>query len=232
MIFRSTNFRHVLPWTWALLLTVATVTEAASQLYRYRNTEGVVEVGFHVPVDSIGGGYEVLNLDGMVIKVVPRGLTAEERKAQDAEKRREEEALAEQERLREWDESLMLRYSDVLDIEAAQKRGLGDLQIRVSILRGNRRALKQKVENYQKQAANLERSGMAVDVERLRVIESLQGEIVLTDRAIADRQEDIEALARSYAADIERFEMLLEVVELRRTLRSERAQKQAQRESK
>jgi hypothetical protein len=195
MIFRSTIIRHVFPWTWALLLTVASATEAASQLYRYRNAEGVVVVGFQIPVDLIRGGYEVLNLEGMVIKVVPRSLTDDERKAKDAEEKRDEAALAEQERLREWDESLMLRYSDVVDIEAAQKRGLGDLQIRVTILRGNRRALKQKVENYQKQAANLERSGMAVDVEQLRAIESLQDEIAITDRAIADRQEDFEEFA-------------------------------------
>jgi len=225
MIFRSTIIRHVFPWTWAFLLTVASATEAANQLYRYRNAEGVVVVGFQVPVDLVGGGYEVLNLDGMVIKVVPRGLTDEERKAKDAEKKRDEVALAEQERLRQWDESLMLRYSDVADIEAAQKRALGDLQIRVSILRGNRRALKQQVENYQKQAANLERSGIAVDLEQLRAIESLQHEIAVTDRAIADRQEDTQELAAAYAADIARFEMLQEVVELRRTLLKERTQK-------
>jgi hypothetical protein len=71
----------------------------------------------------------------------------------------------------------MLRYSTVADIEAARDRALRDLQIRLSILKGNRRSLKQKVENYQAQAADLERRGMQVDVARLRTIEDLQSEI-------------------------------------------------------
>jgi hypothetical protein len=116
----------------------------------------------------------------------------------------------------------MLRYSTVADIEAAKERALRDLQIRLSILKGNRRALKQKVENYQAQAADTERAGMTVDVERLRAIETMQNEIRATDRYIADRQQEIEELAGQYQMDIDRFEVLLEVVELRRTLSLER----------
>jgi hypothetical protein len=209
----------------AVLLTIIPITEAAKskQLYRYRNAEGNVVVGYQVPSDSIGGGYEVLNNEGIVIKVVPRALTAEERKAKDAQKRQEEAAMAEEERLRLWDESLMLRYSTVADIEAARKRALSNLQIRVSILRGNKRALKQEVENYQARAADTERAGMEVEVTRLRQIESLQSEIETTDRAIRDREREVEELAAAYQADIDRFGMLQEVVELRRTLRTERS---------
>lgn len=203
------------------MLCLTSLVEA-KQLYRYRNAEGNVVVDYQVPVESIGGGYEVLNNEGMVIKVVPRALTPEERVLEDAENLREQEARMEQERLQQWDESLMLRYSTVNDIEDARRRALGDLQIRMSILKGNRRALKQKVENYQTQAANMERSGMAVDVERLRAIETLQNEIVSTERDIKDRQREIAELETAYDADIERFEMLRDVVELRQTLRTKR----------
>jgi hypothetical protein len=92
------------------------------------------------------------------------------------------------------------------------------LRIRVSILRSNKRSLKHLVENYQAQAADLERSGQQVDVARLVVIEDLQGEISSTDRAIADRELEIEQVGAAYQQDIDRFEMLLEVVELRRSL--------------
>ena len=62
---------------------------------------------------------------------------------------------------------------------------------------------------------------MAVDVERLRAIEILQSEIVSTERDIKDRQREIEELETAYNADIERFEMLRDVVKLRQTLRTE-----------
>jgi len=203
---------------WALLLGFASAVEA-KPLYRYRNAEGVVVVGYQVPTESVKGGYEVLNDKGMVIKVVPRELTEEERKAKDAQEKLDAEARAEEERLRKWDESLLLHYSTVADIEDAKRRALGELQIRLSILRGNRRSIKQTVENYQAQAADLERAGKQVDVERLRTIESLQSEIESTERGIEDRERDIEELSASFEADIERFEMLQDVVKLRQTMR-------------
>lgn len=211
----------------ALLLCIdsAVVTAKSGQMYRYRNVEGNVVVDYQVPVEYVGRGYEVLNDEGIVIKVVPRELTEDEREAKDAEQVREEAARAEEERLRKWDESLMLRYSTVEDIEAARDRALRDLKIRISILKGNRRSLKQSVENYQAQAADMERAGQDVDMERLREIENLQGEIKTTEEAIADREKDVEAMAATYQLDIERFEMLQEVVEMRRTLRLERASK-------
>jgi hypothetical protein len=190
----------------------------ARNLYRYKNAEGTVVVNDQVPPEYVPGGYEVLNDLGVVIKVVPRELTDEEREVHDARELLEEQARAEEERLRKWDESLLLRYSTVEDIEAARERALRELRIRVNILKSNKRALKQQVESYQAQAADIERSGREVDLERLQVIEDLQGEIAATDRAIVERQKEIEEVSASYQADIDRFEQLLEVVALRRRL--------------
>ena len=175
-------------------------------------------VGYQVPPEAVSGGYEVLNEKGMVVQVVPRELTEEERKTRDAEEKLLREAQAEQERLRKWDESLMLRYSTVADIEDAKRRAMGNLEIRLSILKGNRRGYKQQVENYQAQLADSERAGVQVDVEHLREIETLQQEIKSIERGIAQREKEIAEISAAYDADIERFEMLREAVELRRTL--------------
>jgi len=217
MTFRAVTLRRA--FVWALLLTFPAVADAKEQrLYRYRNAEGNVVVGFQVPVESVKGGYEVLNNKGMVLKVVPRELTEEERKSKNAEERQQQEARAEQERLRKWDESLMLRYSVVADIEDAQRRALGDLRVRMSILNNNRRATKRQIETYQAQAADTERAGGDVKVEQLRAIEQLQNDIKTIERDIETRKLEIEELSASYEADISRFEMLREAVELRHTL--------------
>ena len=192
-------------------------------MYRYRNAEGNMVVGYQVPPEAVGGGYEVLNEKGMVIQVVPRELTEEERKTRDAEEKLLREAKAEQERLRKWDESLMLRYSTVADIEDAKRRAMGNLEIRLAILKGNRRGYKQQVENYQAQLADSERAGTQVDVEHLREIESLQQEIKGLERGITQREKEIAEISAAYDADIERFEMLREAVELRRTLSAKKS---------
>jgi len=211
-----TNFtKSVTLLTVALLLAPASL---AASLYRYTNEEGVTVVDYRVPTAYVGKGYEVLNKDGVVVEVVPRELTIEERKVRNSQQELEAEARAEERRLREWDESLLLRYSTPEDIEAARERALRDLRIRLSILKGNKRSLKQQVEGYQAQAADLERSGREVDVERISVIEDLQAEIATTDRSINDRAVQIEEVSAAYQMDIDRFKQLEEVVTLRQTL--------------
>lgn len=208
----------------AALLCIAALLQGLSpvalsrDLYRYYDGEGKMVIDYRVPAEYAGAGYEVLNEDGVVIKVVPRELTEEEKQQRNALEIQQAAAEAEQERLRKWDESLLLRYSTIADIEDMRERSLRDLRIRVSILKSNRRSLKQQVENYQSQAADLERRGQEVDVDRLQVIEELQREIAATDRAIAERQREIQEVSAGYQADIERFAQLLEVVELRRSM--------------
>jgi len=202
---------------WALLFTLP-LTAAAKPMYRFRNAEGNMVVGYQVPPESVSGGYEVLNEKGMVVKVVPRELTEEERKERDAEEKLQREAEAEQERLRKWDESLMLRYSTVADIEDAKRRAMGNLEINLAILKGNRRGYKQQIENYQAQLADAERAGTTVDVEHLREIENLQQQIKGIEKDIATREQEITAISETYDADIERFKMLREAVEMRQRL--------------
>lgn len=213
------------------LLTLGSVpAEAARNMYRYYNDQGHMVVDFQVPAEYVSKGYEVVNDKGVVIQVVPRELTEEERQVKDAQEKLDAQAMAEEERLRKWDESLLLRYSTIEDIEAARERALQELRIRVSILKSNRRSLKQQVENYQRQAADMERRGQKVDNARLSAIEQLQGEIDATDRAIVDRQREIDEVNAVYQQDIERFQMLLEIVELRRNLLAEeRAAREADR---
>jgi chromosome segregation ATPase len=202
----------------SLVLLPMVYAVQARDMYRYINDQGNVVVGYQVPTTDVKKGYEVLNEDGIVIEVIPRELTEEEREHVSAQEKILQAAEAEKERLRLWDESLLLRYSTIEDIEAARTRALSSLLINVSILKSNTRSLKQQVENYQAQAADIERRGREVDVQRLAVIEDLQGEIESTERSIADRKQEMEAVKADYQMDIDRFEQLLDVVELRRTL--------------
>ena len=113
---------------------------------------------------------------------------------------------------------MLLRYSTVEDIEAARDRAVGSLQINLSILKSNTRSLKHQVENYQAQAAEIERGGREVDVQRLAAIEDLQNEISAIERSIVDRTKEMADVKAEYQLDIDRFEELLHVVELRRNM--------------
>ena len=190
----------------------------AENFYRYLNEQGSVVVDFRVPTQYVKGGYEILNRDGMVIEVVPPELDASQRNDQAGYRRRAEAAKAEQERLRRWDESLLRRYSTVEDIEAARDRALRDLRIRVSILKSNRRSLRQKIENAQARVAEAERLGRDPATIDLDLINETKAEIDTIERAVGDREQQIARVNADFQADIERFIALQDVVALRRSM--------------
>lgn len=191
------------------------------EMYRYVNEDGNHVIGYQVPPEQVALGYEVLNEKGVLIDVVPPILDDEARADMDAQQRRDSAAEAERKRLQKWDESLLLRYSTIEDIEAARDRALRDLRIRVSILKGKQRSLKQQVENYQAEAADQERRGATVDESHLKAISDVQAEISATERSIADRQREIAAVEADYQRDIDRFATLLELVEMRRAMNAQ-----------
>ncbi|KGE04177.1 hypothetical protein [Pseudohaliea rubra] len=201
-----------------LLALLAAGTVEARPMYRYINDEGVAVVAYQVPPEHVAKGYEILNDKGVIIDVVPRSLTAEERANMNSEERLARAAEEERERLQLWDQSLLLRYSSVEDIEAARDRALRDLRIRVSILKGKQRSLRQQVENYQAQAADQERRGELANPAHLEAIEALRREMVQAERSMIEREREISEVVASYERDIERFRTLLEVVELRKRM--------------
>ena len=196
-------------------------TTHAGEMYRYVNDDGHSVIAYQVPPEQVAQGYEVLNEKGVLIEVVHPRPGDEARANMDAEQRRESAEAAERQRLQKWDESLLLRYSTVEDIEAARDRALRDLRIRVSILKGRQRSLKQQVENYQADAADQERRGLNVSESHLEAISDLQSEIASTERSIADRRQEIERVEADYQRDIDRFGNLVELVEMRRAMTTE-----------
>lgn len=199
------------------LLVLPSLAESR-EMYRYVNQDGNRVIGYQVPPEQVALGYEILNEKGVLIDVVPPILDDEARASMDAQQRRDSAAEAERKRLQKWDESLLLRYSTTEDIEAARDRALRDLRIRVSILKGKQRSLKQQVENYQAEAADQERRGASVGESHLKAISELQSEISATERSIAERQREIAAVEADYQRDIDRFSTLLELVEMRRAM--------------
>lgn len=209
--------RGVLPRAIAIVLATTAAADAAN-LYRYRNDTGVVVVDWQIPPEYVAHGYEVLNEAGLVVEVVPKALSSEEVGAAESAAAARARAKREAERQQQHDESLLRRYSSTEDIEAARERSLSDLKIRVSMLKSNQRTLRQRVENAQARVAEAERSGLAIRENELEAINSLKQEIAATDRAISERQAQIEAVDKAFQADIDRFGELQGLVELRRSL--------------
>lgn len=184
--------------------------------YRYVNAEGILVIDDRIPVEHAGQGYEVINIKGEVLEVIARQLTAEEKAAQAEEVKVRAAELAAKEESKERDERLMLRYSSIEDIEAAKSRALGELDIRIGILKSNRVGLKSRMDALQAQAADIERRGQKVSLDQLKVMDDLRIELLNTEQSVRTREQEKQQIAAGFDSDIARFDQLLELVELRR----------------
>jgi len=201
-----------------LLCALSTVSSTlfAQNLYRYSNNENVLVIDDHIPPEFVTKGYDIIRHDGTLIKRIPRQLSEEELLLQNTEEARERLRQEEEQKLQAWDESLMLRYSSVEDIEAAKKRALSELNIRISILKSNLLSVKTQIENQQSKAADIERRGSQAPQTLLDNIKSFKIEIEDIEEAILQRQQEIQTVEDSYQRDIERFSTLLSRIRMRR----------------
>ena len=212
-----TNFK--IKQTLLLFVVVVLVSlsaQAGGQLYRYINEQGLPVIDDNVPPEFVAGGYEIITSDGSVVRRVPRQLSDEELRLRNTDESRARFQQEEEVRMQAWDESLLLRYSDIADIEAARERALRDLKVRISPLTSNLYSMKARVEREQQKAADIERRGVDVPVELSQNINTMRLEIEDTEQSIEVRREEIESVKAAYGRDINRFETLLGRVNMRR----------------
>lgn len=201
-----------------LLLAAVLATSALADerfFYRYVNEKGVQVINDKLPPEVVPSGYDVISKSGTLIKRVPRQLTEQELQNNNTAEAQEARREYETQQLKVWDESLMLRYSSIKDIEAARTRALRDLQIRISILKSNRLQVKSEIEREQKKAADIERMGRDVSEELLEKIDILRQEIEAIEDAITVRNNEADDLVEQYQRDIDRFMTLEDRVKLR-----------------
>jgi len=166
-------------------------TESAPlELYRYVNDKGVTVLDRQVPSEYIGKGYEVLNSQGRVVKVVPPAPTAEE-----VRKRLAAEAKAGS------DAQLLRLYASVEDVDRARERKLAELDGLIGVARGNLQSLRTQQAKLQSQAADDERAGRQVPAHLVAQIDNLKAEQQRLLKDIQRYQENRKQAEATFAAD-------------------------------
>jgi hypothetical protein len=181
---------------------------AAERFFRYENADGITVIDDHIPPQLAYKGYSVLDRNGRVVEVVPRALSEEERRDPNGPAVKLRLAAEEQKRQKRYDEALLIRYSTVADIEAAQLRKVNEIKIRINMLKGNVSNLQTQLETRQGQAAEFERDGQPVPAEYPRSIETLRAQIADAEAQIARHEVERTTTEMRYGMDIERFKVL------------------------
>jgi chromosome segregation ATPase len=193
----------------ALILLISGVLAASSAFaqkdrvyYRYQNDEGIMVLNSSIPPQFIHKGYEVVSIQGEVLKVVPPAPDEDEAEKMAQERR----ARIEQER---YDYLLRRRYASMHDLEVDRDRSLLELENSINILENSQLNLRAQIEKLQAQAAAVERSGREVSPEILRHIAILQSEQQDTQLQIQHRRDELEQATERFERDYVRLQTLL-----------------------
>jgi hypothetical protein len=175
------------------------IVAGAAELYRDIDDHGVTVLGRQgVPPEFIGKGYEVLNDQGRVIKVIPPAPSAEEMQRMLADKARASS-----------DAQLLRLYSTPEDIDRARDRKLAEVDGLIGAARSNLQAARTQQGNLQSQAADHERAGRAVPEYLLVQIDNQKDEQLRQYKEIARYQDARKQLQASFSADHQRLGELL-----------------------
>lgn len=174
-----------------LLSLLLPLSGVAAELYRYVDDKGVTVLSRQgVPPQFIGKGYEVLNDQGRVLRVIPPAPTAEEYARMQADKARASS-----------DAQLLRLYSNLDDVDRARERKLAEIDGVIGVARGNLQSVRTQQANLQGQAAEHERAGREVPANLLQQINNLKDEQQRLLRDIARYQQVRKDAEAGFAAD-------------------------------
>ncbi len=210
MLLRFISDRLFLTACLALALLSSSLVSADNLYYRYPDVRGNIVIDSKVPPEAIPRGYDVIRVDGSVVKTVAPKLTEQEQREMARELEIAAARAEAEEKMRKWDESLLLRYSDPADIEVAKKRALHNIRVRISILESNLAVIKRQITKNQRDAAELEREGREVPQALSDTINDLRREAGAMEQQIAQRKVESEDVAENYEQDKARFLLLQE----------------------
>ena len=189
-----------------LFLVVSQQSHAAN-IMCWKNKQKVRECSETVPPEYTQQRIEVLNDQGIVIKIIqPRKTKAQ--LAQDAHAAKQQEARDER---RRQDMILIKTYAKESDLLLSRDKQLAAVDGTITIANGNLRILTGSLEQLQKQAANHERAGEQVPKQLITDIDSVKTQISENEKYLARKQQKRKNLKQQFAADLARYRKLKQV---------------------
>jgi hypothetical protein len=191
----------------ALIASAAASFSVSAKTYKWVDDRGVTHMGDTIPAEYANKDRQLLNKSGTVIKTQDI-MTPDERRAQEAEskKNRVEQAAARDQKLH--DKSLTDTYSNVEEIELSRTRNIQQVDARITSIIAQMKTANNNLAMLQKDAANRSQNGK-------KIPQSLHDDIKETQDQINRMQYDLQkykdeklAVEARYDADKARYKEL------------------------
>ncbi len=179
-----------------------------ADLYKWVDDSGVTHYTKTPPPESAAHDREVLNLQGQR-KGIIRGFIPEEEKRAEAERTAKEEAQKKLEaQIKRRDQSLLMSYQTIEDIEAKRDAKLAYLKYLIETLEAERMKSKQEYDRLFEEAVKLERDGQSPNESMKANLRSARREYKSSSDDLLKARADQEKSMQTFQEDIRRFKEL------------------------
>ena len=206
-----------------IILASVVWTAESKNYYRYKNSEGRVEIKDKITKEMELAGYDVISETGKLVRHVQPTKTLAQLEADRLKKIEERNAEIKRQQQIRHDADLLRQFSSIGDIIRNRDSQLLALEQRIKIQKSKEDLLKLQLEDQQQQAATYERLGQ-------RVAKSLQDDIIASQDQISNNQLNTQFLQKekirvekSFERDIIRYK---ELESVRMALRKEAREKE------
>ena len=181
----------------------------AEAFFKLTNEQGRTVIKETLTPDEARRGYEIISKSGNVVKVVAPELSEEDYNAMTEAQKLAMIKKENEEREARYNLDLLLKYSNLNDLQAERERKLREFDISISILRGNLAVLRENAERQRSVAASIERNGHPVPEKIQGNIAEIEREMNEARESVEKRKEEKQAISAKYDADALRLESLL-----------------------
>jgi len=183
----------------------------ASGLYRWVDSNGVVQFSDKVPPEDAGHERKVIDRNsGRVVETIERARTVEELK----EQRRLDKikaAQAEKDQLRQSrDRMLLSTYQGVDEINKARDVKVETIENAIHISQGTLKTQKSQLTDLRSSAADYERSSRPIPKRLLDKMGAAKAKIIRTNNYIEKRRHEQELIRKEFARFAKRYKELTE----------------------
>ena len=195
-----------------MLLLTLPLSAMGGKLYRWVDSDGRVQYSDRVPPAQRDKGHSRLDESGIELEKVKAARSKEEVEKELARERALKRLRTEQQRLidkqKAADRVLLRTFRSEDDIKMARDGKLTAIDVHIQVIRGNIKRLKNRLEDLQKGAADLERQGRTPSQHYLDDMTSLRQQIKDAYASIIGKERDKDTIWANHEDDLQRFRSL------------------------
>ncbi len=170
----------------------------------WKTKKGVRECGYQVPNAYRETRIEILNKNGVVVRVIAAPKNAEEL----AEEARHKKKLAKIAERKRKDRLLLRTFTTERDLIIARDNRLTAVQSLIDITQSNNNNVQYNLRTLRERAGDFERSGKKLPKSLIEDIKNSDAQILYNNRNIEKRKLEIAKIKKSYKFNLERFRYL------------------------